>query len=88
MLLFTPGQAVISDQPRVVVAPGLKPGRYRFQLVVCSSTGRRSAPSEWIITVHPAASPPEPTPPSRQRAFRLAGFAGMLARLRGRRFTL
>jgi hypothetical protein len=51
MPVFRPDAPVTTDQPRVVVQPGLKPGRYRFALVVCNEAGERSDASEWIVTI-------------------------------------
>lgn len=51
MPVFLPHQTVVTMEPRVVVDPGLQPGRYLFQLVVCNEAGDRSLSSEWIVTI-------------------------------------
>jgi len=51
MAVFEPGRPVITRDPKVIVDAGLKPGSYRFQLVVEDSAGRRSAPDEVVVIV-------------------------------------
>ena len=65
MVAFVPGREVRSEKPEVIVDAGLKPGGYRFQLVVVDDSGNASAPAFLSMTVR-AASPPPP-PPSGPR---------------------
>ena len=53
-------------EPQLLVENKLKPGRYRFQLVVTDTAGLESDPAEMVVTVRePAPEPtPTPTPPS------------------------
>lgn len=44
------------------VDAGLPPGSYRFQLVVVNERGRRSLPTEAVVTVLPRIIEPIPTP--------------------------
>jgi hypothetical protein len=48
---FTLNQPFETDQPAVDVDPGLPPGPYRFQLVVVDQAGRRSKPTEVVVTI-------------------------------------
>jgi hypothetical protein len=69
---FLPGQPIATEQPDIVVDPGLPVGRHRFQLVVVDDQGNRSAPDERIVQVvrpNPpigpigrGGSPPDPGP--------------------------
>ncbi len=49
MAVFKPGEPVETREPAVRVDPGLRPGVYRFQLVVVNQQGRSSVPD--VITV-------------------------------------
>lgn len=60
---FIPNRPVSTRSPRVEVAPGLKPGRYRFRLVVSNAAGVVSQPSDWLVTI---AKPTWPNPASAQ----------------------
>jgi hypothetical protein len=60
MAAFVPGQEIRSDAPIMVVDAGLKPGTYRFQLVVVDDSGNASAPAFLSMTVQAAAPPPPP----------------------------
>jgi hypothetical protein len=50
---FELNRSVETTDPRVVVDAGLRPGRYRLQLVVVGTSGQRSAPTEVIVTIEP-----------------------------------
>jgi hypothetical protein len=64
MPVFTPQKAITTDIPTIEVAVGLKPGRYRFQLVVVDDEGNASAPSELDVEiVAPVVTPPVLDPP-------------------------
>jgi len=65
MAVFVPGQEIRSDAPTLVVDGGLRPGSYRFQLVVVDDSGNASAPAFLSMTVQDA--PPPPPPPSGPR---------------------
>lgn len=59
MAVFEPNQPITTDEPVVVVDAILKPGRYRFRLVVINSAGQESLPSEQILTIlEPQTQPP------------------------------
>jgi len=60
MAVFVPGQEIRSDSPTMVVDSGLKPGTYRFQLVVVDDSGNVSAPAFLSMTVQDSAPPPPP----------------------------
>lgn len=63
MPVLTPGQPVTQDEPLLLVENKLKPGSYRFQLVVADDSGLESDPAEMVVTVlEPVAPPPTPTP--------------------------
>jgi len=49
MAVFKPREPVETREPTVRVDPGLRPGVYRFQLVVVNELGRASTPD--VITV-------------------------------------
>ena len=57
---FEPGQTVKTREPRVQVDAGLPTGRHRFQLVVVTDGGQRSAPD--VVTVEVQARSERPTP--------------------------
>jgi hypothetical protein len=48
---FEPNRPVETTVPRVVVDAGLRPGQYRFELVVVNTRGQRSEPAVVVITV-------------------------------------
>lgn len=50
---FEPNRPVATTDPKVVVDAGLRPGRYRFQLVVVGRSGKSSEPTEVIVTIEP-----------------------------------
>lgn len=54
---FIPDVPIRTIEPRVVVEPGLRPGRYRFRLVVSNAAGDRSQPSEWIVSIEKPSAP-------------------------------
>jgi hypothetical protein len=49
MAVFRPGVPVTTTKPEVIVDAGLRPGTYRFQLVVVDRAGRMSQPD--VVTV-------------------------------------
>lgn len=63
MPVLTPGKPIEQAGPRLLIENRLKPGRYRFQLVVTDTAGLESAPAELVVTVNEPA--PAPTPPIR-----------------------
>lgn len=62
MTVFEPNQPITTDEPLVVVDAGLRPGRYRFRLMVINSDGIESLPSEQIITILEPQNPPPRQP--------------------------
>jgi hypothetical protein len=48
---FEPNRPIITDQPEIEVDAGLKPGVYRFQLVVEDEKGARSLADEKLVTI-------------------------------------
>ncbi len=50
---FQPNRPVITNEPKVIVDPGLEPGQYQFQLVVEDDDGNQSQPREVIVTIIP-----------------------------------
>jgi hypothetical protein len=62
MPVLTPGQPVVQGEPVLLVENKLKPGRYRFQLVVADDSGLESDPAEMVVTVRERAPDPTPTP--------------------------
>ena len=51
MAEFVPNKPVETKVPKVVVDAGLKPGRYRFDLVVVDEQGNSSKPSSIIMEI-------------------------------------
>lgn len=51
MAKFTPGVTVKTTSPFVTVDPGLRPGTYRFELVVVNQIGLRSKPQTCVVTI-------------------------------------
>ena len=51
MAIFEPNKPIITREPAVKVDEGLRPGRYRFQLVVEDDEGNRSLPDTKIVIV-------------------------------------
>jgi len=59
---FEPNVPFETTDPRVVVDAGLRPGSYRFRLVVVNDRGRASAPVEVTVSVLPTLfTPTTPT---------------------------
>ena len=64
MTTFVKGRTVETAEPVVVVDAGLSVGTHRFQLVVVSNNGRRSAPEAVDVVVSRrlvVETPPRPT---------------------------
>jgi hypothetical protein len=64
MTTFVKGRTVETAEPVVVVDAGLSVGTHRFQLVVVSNDGRRSAPEAVDVVVSRplvVETPPRPT---------------------------
>lgn len=57
---FEPNRSVETRRPTVVVDAGLPPGRHRFRLEVVDARGRKSQPSEVVVTVVRRQSPARP----------------------------
>ena len=51
MAEFVANKPVETKVPKVLVDAGLKPGRYRFQLVVVDDQGNSSKPSSIIVDI-------------------------------------
>ena len=51
MPVFEPQKSIITNTPTIEVAAGLKPGRYRFQLVVIDNQNNTSAPTERDVEI-------------------------------------
>lgn len=62
MTVLTPGKPVRSRVPELLVENRLKPGSYRFELVVTDSDGLESAPALLDVTVFDPRTVPTPTP--------------------------
>jgi hypothetical protein len=54
MPTFKAGQTIATQAPTIVVDPGLRPGRHRFQLEVFDAAGNRSKPATAVVEVQPA----------------------------------
>lgn len=63
MPVLAPDKPVTVGDPVLLVENRLKPGRYRFQLVVTDTAGLESAPAELVVTVFEPAPTPTPTRP-------------------------
>lgn len=50
-MTFEPNKPFATAKPTVLVDKGLRPGQYRFQLVVVNAAGATSKPVEVIVTV-------------------------------------
>lgn len=51
---FAVGRPIATEEPTVVVEPGLTVGRHLFTLVVVDDEGHRSEPARVIVEVRPA----------------------------------
>ena len=51
MATFVLNQPIVTAEPGIVVENQLKPGSYRFRLVVVDNDGNQSAPSERVVVV-------------------------------------
>jgi hypothetical protein len=63
MPAFELKRPITTDTSRIEVAAGLKPGRYRFQLVVIDTEGNASAPAEREVEIVRPRIPPIDRPP-------------------------
>lgn len=54
MVKFVPNTPVATRTSEVVVDAGLKPGRYRFRLVVQDSRGQQSLPQDLTVVIQGA----------------------------------
>ena len=50
-MTLEPNKPFESPKPTIVIDAGLRPGDYRFQLVVANDRGQRSQPVEVIVTI-------------------------------------
>lgn len=50
-MTFEPNKPFATTKPTVLVDKGLRPGQYRFQLVVVNAAGGASKPADVIVTV-------------------------------------
>jgi hypothetical protein len=57
---FAVGKEVVSAAPMVSVDNPLRPGSYRFQLVVIDDSGNASAPAFVSVSVQQPSPPPPP----------------------------
>jgi hypothetical protein len=62
---FAVGKEVVSAAPMVSVDNPLRPGSYRFQLVVIDDSGNASTPA--FLSVSVLEPPPPPPPPAGPR---------------------
>ena len=60
MVQFVTAQPQRSREPQVVVENPLKPGRYRFSLVVVDDSGNESVPTELAVSVVEETRPVRP----------------------------
>ena len=51
MPIFKPGVSIETKEPTIVIENRLRPGRYRFQLVVVNRRGQTSEPATWELVV-------------------------------------
>ena len=58
MPVFELQKAITTDTPRIEVTGILKPGIYRFQLVVINARGNASAPIDQDVTIVANTQPP------------------------------
>jgi hypothetical protein len=63
MPAFELKRPITTDTSRIEVAAGLKPGRYRFQLVVIDTEENASAPAEREVEIVRPRRPPIDRPP-------------------------
>ena len=60
MPVLTPGKPMTLREPQLLVENKLRPGRYRFRLVVVDDGGLESDPAEMIVSVEDVVRPIEP----------------------------
>lgn len=53
-MTLEPNKPFESSRPAIVVDAGLRPGDYRFQLIVVNDQGQRSLPVEVVVTIEPS----------------------------------
>ena len=46
-----PNVAFTTPEPKIVIDAGLRPGTYRFQLVVVGESGQKSRPIEVLVDI-------------------------------------
>lgn len=63
MAKLTPGKALVQPEPLLLVENQLAPGRYRFELVVISSSGKKSAPAHVDVNIVARDRPIDPFRP-------------------------
>lgn len=51
MAKFEPNKPIETREPVIEVDPGLRPGRYRFQLVVVDDEGNQSLPATVVVSI-------------------------------------
>jgi len=57
MTRFAVGKSIVTKEPAIVVDAGLKVGVHRFQLVVATADGRKSAPVMAVVSVSEVVVP-------------------------------
>ena len=60
MPVLTPGKPITVREPQLLVENKLRPGRYRFRLIVFDDGGLESDPAEMIVSVEDVVRPTEP----------------------------
>lgn len=61
MPTLTPGKPITVREPQLLIENKLRPGRYRFRLVVLDDSGLESDPAEMIVSVQDVVRPTDPT---------------------------
>lgn len=72
MVQLVTNQPLRSKVPQITVENPLKPGSYRFSLVVVDEAHNESQPAQLTVTVVRRVDPPPPPPPPPNR-FNVAG---------------
>jgi hypothetical protein len=50
-MTLEPNVPFTTSEPTIVIDAGLRPGTYRFQLIVIGRRGQRSQPIEFLVTI-------------------------------------